>query len=102
VQLHQRGSDGAVSRSALVDQLRSTTSWLDFIRFEEECRRTDDAVDAVSAAMTARAAAVALIERIPEDNRHDAEREGWIAFAELTLGRAGALMKRDWPTPAES
>lgn len=80
-----KGRDGAVVRSALVDLLRTECSWLEFGGFEEECRRTDDALDAVIAAMTARAAAVGQVESIPDDQRVAADREGWIALPNSPL-----------------
>lgn len=81
-----KGAKGAVGRSALVDQLKATQRWLDFGAFEAECRRTDDALDAVVAAMTARAAAMGQVEPIPEDQREAADHEGWIALPNSSLG----------------
>lgn len=80
-----KGAKGAVGRSALVDQLLATQRWLNFGEFEAECRRTDDALDAVVAAMTARAAAMGQVEPIPEDRREAADREGWIALPNSPL-----------------
>lgn len=81
-----KGNVGRSRRSKLVDELLSEARWLSLDGHEETCRATDDALDAVLAAMTARAAAVGLTESIPPEALLAAESEGWIA-----LPRAGTL-----------
>jgi hypothetical protein len=44
------------------------------------CGRSDDALDALIAAMVARAAAVGLCEPVATDQRRAAQVEGWIAL----------------------
>jgi hypothetical protein len=72
--------DGRSRRSELVDELLSEATWLSLDGHEEPCRASDDALDAVFAAMTARAAGVGLTESIPPEALLAAETEGWIAL----------------------
>jgi len=69
-------------RNELVEHLLERAPWLDLGSHELECRKSDDALDAVLASMTARAAAIGLTEAIPEQAREAAEVEGWIALPE--------------------
>lgn len=78
-----KGNDGRSRRSELVDQLLSEATWLSLDGHEESCRASDDALDAVLAAMTARAAAVGLTESIPPEALLAAETEGWIALPRM-------------------
>lgn len=50
---------------------------------KKTCRASDDALDAVLAAMTARAAVVGLRESIPHDALRAAETKGWIALPRM-------------------
>lgn len=72
-------SEGRDNRLAEVD--RRTRPWL---HLEEPVRRaceaSDDALDALIAALVARAAGRGLCEPIPEEVRERARREGWIAL----------------------
>lgn len=78
-----KGNDGLSRRSELVDELLSEATWLSLDGHEEPCRASDDALDAVLAAMTARAAAVGLTESIPPEALLAAETEGWIALPRM-------------------
>jgi len=89
-----KGNDGRTRRSQLVDELMSEAAWLDLGGHEESCRASDDALDAVLASMTARAAAVGLTEVIPPEALPAAVTEGWIA-----LPRMGTLP--DLPTAVD-
>jgi hypothetical protein len=62
----------------LVSELKKAAPWLDLGQFEELCRRSDHAFDAVIAALIARAAACGKTG-LPAD-RDVAAREGWIAL----------------------
>jgi predicted nuclease with RNAse H fold len=62
----------------LVDKLRKAAPWLELGQFEDRCRRSDHAFDAVIAALIARAAACGKTG-LPAD-RDVAAREGWIAL----------------------
>ena len=77
-----KGADGRERRRALLQALESrTAAWL---KLDDPLRATcadkDDALDALVAALIARAAAVGLCEPIPEASRPRAVREGWIAL----------------------
>ena len=75
-----KGGDGRDRRRALFQALESkTAAWLrldDTIR--ATCTDKDDALDALVAALIARAAALGRCEPIPEHSRALAAREGWI------------------------
>lgn len=80
-----KGTKGKSRRDQLVDELLGVAGgWLDFGTYEADCRASDDALDAVLASMTARAAVQGLTEPIPADMQVAADTEGWIA-----LPRAG-------------
>lgn len=72
----------AAARHELIDLFGALTSgWLQLEgETLELCRSSDDAFDAVIAALIARAAALGLVEPIPEAERAAARREGWIAL----------------------
>jgi Protein of unknown function (DUF429) len=86
---YKRKDNAAVRRELLDRLLAETAGWL---RIEgpdaERCCANDDALDAVVAALIARAAAIGLVEEIPPAERAAARREGWVAvpFAD-SLGR---------------
>lgn len=71
---------GAAARRALVTAFRARTeSWLELTgRDWEACIASDDAFDALVAALVARAAACGLTEPCPADLQLVASREGWI------------------------
>jgi predicted nuclease with RNAse H fold len=66
--------------TALADSLLGAAPWLDPGEYGALCRSSHDALDAVIAALTARAAARGLTIR-PDDEQEEAARtEGWIAL----------------------
>jgi predicted nuclease with RNAse H fold len=69
------------ARETLVDDfLKKTERWLNVTEEDAElCRQSDDAFDALIAALVARAKACELTEPIPEEHCESARREGWIA-----------------------
>lgn len=71
-----------VQRADLLGRLRPRLS----PEVEAACQASRDALDALIAAVVARAAALGLCDPIPEDTVRLAEREGWIA-----LPAAGSL-----------
>jgi len=87
-------AENARARQSLVTRFfEETTSWLSVRDIDvEQCSTSDDAFDSLIAALVARAAAQNLVDQIPEDNRNDAAREGWIAvpvdgsLKELSVG----------------
>src|SRR5579859_2199314 len=81
--LHHRGykqSRNAQALQALIDDLLAAAPWLDLGPYENLCRSSHDAADAVIAALTARAAQQGLTTR-PDGRQEPAARsEGWIAL----------------------
>jgi hypothetical protein len=78
-----RGYKGAVNaavRDGLVDRLAAAAPWLRFGAFEPACRRSDHALDAVVAALNARAAALDRATRPTTEQAPAARTEGWIAL----------------------
>jgi predicted nuclease with RNAse H fold len=92
-----KGSEHAAERNALVSSFtEATAAWLSLEGAERiACESSDDAFDALIAALVARAAAVGTVEPIPEEDHSAALREGWIA-----LPREQSL--RDLGIPRES
>lgn len=67
-----------VTLGELVDAFLAAAHWMELGAFQTICRESDDALDAVLAAVIARAAALGCTE-LPEGGDRDvAEREGWI------------------------
>ncbi|GAA0953249.1 DUF429 domain-containing protein [Actinocorallia libanotica] len=64
----------------LVDALQAAAPWLDLDTCEEACRSSDDALDAVIAALTARASALQMTTTAPPEQIDVARSEGWIAL----------------------
>ncbi|RIQ20264.1 DUF429 domain-containing protein [Jiangella rhizosphaerae] len=86
--LPHRGYKGAVHRAArdeLVDRLRRAAPWLDLGPYDAVCRGSDHALDAVVAALSARAAAKRLVSAPRGDQVEKARVEGWIAVPTHTL-----------------
>jgi predicted nuclease with RNAse H fold len=78
-----RGYKGIVNagvRDELVDRLAAAAPWLRFGAFEPACRRSDHALDAVVAALNARAAALCLVTQPGIEQAAAARTEGWIAL----------------------
>jgi hypothetical protein len=81
--LEHRGykrAKNVASLGALVDRLLAEASWLDLGPYAATCRRSDHALDAVVAALSARAAALGLATRPDEQQVRLARTEGWIAI----------------------
>jgi Protein of unknown function (DUF429) len=83
-----KGRGNALALGLLVDALLDAARWLDLGEYVEVCRRSDDAFDAVIAALTARAAADPALTIPPDDEqRMLAASEGWIVLPKKdTLG----------------
>ena len=83
----------ADARRVLVGRLfQETADWLSVGATEvDRCLASDDAFDALVAALAARAAALGLVHPVPEGDRPAAVHEGWIAVP-LT-GSLGLLPK---------
>jgi hypothetical protein len=73
-------TQNVTSLGAVVDGLVAKAPWLDLGALEATCRRSDHALDAVVAALSARAAALALATRPDEWQVAAARTEGWIAI----------------------
>jgi predicted nuclease with RNAse H fold len=71
----------------LVDDLLAAAPWLDLGPYESLCRRSDDALDAVIAALTARAVTQGMTARPGAEQLTAAAAEGWIAYPTVPLGR---------------
>ena len=73
---------GATVRAELVrDFAEQTTDWLTLSEEDwAQCRASDDMLDALVAALVARAAATGHCEPIPPDDQEIANEEGWIAL----------------------
>lgn len=70
----------------VVDALLRSAPWLSLGRHEATCRRSDHALDAVIAALSARAAWQGLTVRPDDDQRRLARTEGWIAIPHSPIG----------------
>jgi predicted nuclease with RNAse H fold len=67
------------ARSKLIDELARRAPWLDLSAAAEACVASDDALDALLAALVARAAGRGKTVQPPDDDRHARVlREGWI------------------------
>jgi hypothetical protein len=89
--------EGRVSLAALLAGLRRRTrGWLELdVAARRLCGASDDALDALIAALVARAAALGLCEPPPPEHAERAAREGWVA-----LPAADALDRLAGATPA--
>ncbi|WBB76611.1 DUF429 domain-containing protein [Micromonospora sp. WMMD1128] len=86
--LPNRGYKGRQNGSALndlMDRLMDAAPWLQLADFEAACRSSDHAVDAVVAALTARAAATGQATRPGSADLAAASTEGWIAVPTTPL-----------------
>ena len=87
--------ENSEARRVLVERfLAETRQWLSVGETDANlCLSSDDSLDALMAALVARAAAVGLVEPIQPEDRASAAREGWIAVPSpgslplLALGR---------------
>jgi predicted nuclease with RNAse H fold len=81
-----KGGKRRGAREALIGALLERTPWLDLGAYVDLCADSDDALDAVIAALTSRAAA--LSKTSTPDEAHllqQARREGWIVLPEAPL-----------------
>jgi predicted nuclease with RNAse H fold len=84
----------------LVAALEAAAPWLDLGAHRELCLRSDDAFDAVIAALTSRAAALSLVTAPADDTMWQlARKEGWIALPTTELGELVASSPA--PTPID-
>ncbi|TLQ00348.1 DUF429 domain-containing protein [Nesterenkonia salmonea] len=73
-------------RRLLVQRIESEAPWLEIRPHQELMVDSPDAFDAVIAALSARAAAVGQYSSPPPQHKARAEREGWIALPDCSLG----------------
>jgi predicted nuclease with RNAse H fold len=90
----ERRAEGEATPRRLLDDIGERGSpWLDLSAAEERCVASDDALDAVIAALVARAAALKITLGPPEDELDVIRREGWIhlptedSFEQLAVER---------------
>jgi predicted nuclease with RNAse H fold len=83
--LAHRGYKRAGLASDLVSSLLAAAPWLSLGQFESLCRRSHDALDAVVAALAARAAATGRATRPTPAQLPTATVEGWIALPTCPL-----------------
>jgi predicted nuclease with RNAse H fold len=80
-----KGSENRIQLAEMTDQLKAMAGWLDLGEAETVCRVSDHAMDAVIAALTARAAACGLTTQAGPSQREAARTEGWIAVPTAPL-----------------
>ena len=80
-----KGTANTTVRHQLVDTLTAAAPWLRLGNYEQTCRRSDHALDAVIAALNARAAALGLTTTPGPEQLDAARTEGWIALPTGTL-----------------
>ncbi|GAA1308040.1 hypothetical protein Psi02_65980 [Planotetraspora silvatica] len=78
-------TENAEARGRMIDALLAAAPWLSLGDHESACRRSDDAADAVIAALTARAAACGLVTVPGPAQVANAVTEGWIAIPTTPL-----------------
>ena len=86
--LGHRGYKGRTNASKLnqiVTALLAAAPWLELNDHDATCRRSDHALDAVIAALTARAASMGLTARADLEQSEAARNEGWIALPNSPL-----------------
>jgi predicted nuclease with RNAse H fold len=72
-------SEGSSKRAALVASLVERVPWLAVDKYRRDLEKSDDLLDALVAALVARAHQTANCEAIPDEHLAHARREGWIA-----------------------
>lgn len=85
--LPHRGYKGPGNRSvrgALVDTLLASAPWLDLAEYEDWCRASDHALDAVLCALVARAVACGVTD-LAGRHQPEAAEEGWIHLPTVPL-----------------
>jgi hypothetical protein len=80
-----KGRGNAKSLGQVVDALLAAAPWLTLGPYENKCRRSDDALDAVIAALTARAAMKGLVTAPSATQAATSSTEGWIALPTCPL-----------------
>jgi predicted nuclease with RNAse H fold len=80
-----KGTGNAKSLTQVVDALQVAAPWLTLGPYEDKCRRSDDALDAVIAALTARAAMKGLVTAPNTTQAATSSTEGWIAVPTCPL-----------------
>lgn len=76
-----KGAKGTLRRRALVGQLAQRCGrWLNLGQTKVQCEGDDNALDALIAALVARASALDLCLPIPAEHAGEAAAEGWIAL----------------------
>lgn len=80
-----KGKGKAEPLSQVVDALLAAAPWLMLGPYEDKCRRFDDALDAVIAALTARAATKGLVTTPTTTQAATSSTEGWIAVPTCPL-----------------
>ena len=81
-----KGTRNVATLTALADTLLAAAPWLALGEFYNVCCRSHDAIDAVVAAMTARAASLDLVTTPTAEQSDVAAVEGWIAIPTSGLG----------------
>jgi predicted nuclease with RNAse H fold len=84
-----KGRDNAKPLAQVVDALLAAVPWLTLGPYEDLCRRSDDALDAVIAALTARAAMKGLVTTPSTTQAASSSTEGWIALPTCPLSALG-------------
>jgi len=82
-----KGNASRPALSTLVDELKKAAPWLELGDAEALCRQSDHVLDAIIAALLARAATLGLTTPPPPDDLHTASREGWIAVPACALNQ---------------
>jgi len=80
-----KGKGNAKPLARVVDAMLAAAPWLMLGPFEDLCRRSDDALDAVIAALTARAAMKGLVTAPSTTQAAISSTEGWIALPTCPL-----------------
>ena len=80
-----KGAANQPNRNALVDELSIAAPWLSLGDYELVCRRSDHALDAVIAGLTARASFLGLATQPSKEEADVAAIEGWIALPTSSL-----------------
>jgi predicted nuclease with RNAse H fold len=75
--------ENVVRRGQLIAELLARARWLELGAFETACRESDDALDAVLCAVTARLASAGLCSSVPANIKTLAQTEGWIALPDI-------------------
>ena len=80
-----KGTGNAKPLAQVVDALLAVAPWLTLGPYEDLCRHSDDALDAVIAALTARAAMKGLVTAPSTTQAVTSSTEGWIALPTCPL-----------------